>query len=345
MRNRTLTFYVPGLISPAKSVSGLDTALALDGLVLLLSRARRTSNIVSSYDGGLFDLFDFSGLNNTFPVAPVARLIDGNDVDGSYWLRADPVHLQPNRDQIVMLGNAQLNVQRDEAAQLQSEFNALFAEDGLHLETPVNHRWYLKCATPPQICTTSLEEVLWKNIDPFLPKGSDALYWHKLLNEAQMLFFNSDVNQRRRQEGKPEINSIWMWGGGCLPDAKSVSQPSRWRTVWGNDVVSRGLAVLYEQESAALPECIEDWLENSDDDGDHLMAFDGAQLALSQRDIAAWKVFMGGLEDAWISPAIKALKEGHICRVSIVTDGDSYALTAKDLRRWWKKRRPLSRHG
>ncbi len=344
MRDQTITFYIPGLLSPVKTVPGLDKTLALDGLPLMLSRACHTHNTVTSYDGGMFELFGFSGLNNAYPFAPITRLVDCGVIDDYYWLRADPVHLQPNRDQIIMLGNAQLNVQRREAIQLQDEFNALFAEDGVYLDTPTHHRWYLRCDKPPQICTTPLDEVLGSNIDPSLPKGSDALYWHKLLNEAQMLFFNSNVNQQRRQEGRPEINSIWMWGGGCLPDTRSIRQTTHWQTVWANDVVSRGLALLFDRDQASLPECFDEWLEIAQE-GDHLLAFDGAQQAVSRRDLAAWQLFMSGLDSDWIAPAIQALKEGSIYSINIITHNHRYALTAKNLKRWWKKRYPLSRHG
>ncbi|MFC1747292.1 hypothetical protein ACFL2V_00645 [Pseudomonadota bacterium] len=339
MQDRTVTFYIPDLFVPAKSIPGLDRELALDELALLLSRANHKRSRTASYDEGLFGLFGGCGVSGAFPVAPITRLIDCEERDNSYWLRADPVHLQPNRDQVVMLGNSMLNIRNEEVQLIRDEFNGLFVEDGLYLETPVNHRWYLRCEKTPQICTTPLERVVGKNIDTYLPKGGEALYWHKLLSEAQMLFYGSSVNQRRREEGCPEINSVWMWGGGYLPEAQPVS----WRTVWGNDVLSRGLALLHDVEQATLPESLDEWLELATE-GEHLIAFDGAHSAIKEQNILAWKAFVESLESDWVGPAIQALKTGELSQINLVTDGGSYELTAKRLKRWWRKRRPFTVH-
>lgn len=340
MQDRTVTLYIPGLFTPVKSVSGLSNELLLDGLALLLSRARRRSNAFYSFDGGMFSLFGESAVKDAFPVASITRLIDCPDRDdSSYWLRADPVHMQPDRDQIVMFGNAKLDIRTDEVVQLVSEFNSLFAEDGIYLQAPVSQRWYLKCDSAPRICTTPLEQVIGKNIDTYLPKGSDALYWHRFLSEVQMLFYNSSVNRARREEGKPEINSVWFWGGGCLP----LPQETLWKTVCGNNVVGRGLATLYGIDQFSLPESAEEWLEFVDN-GNHLVVFDGAHSSLAEKDIFAWKSFMDALDSDWIGSLISALKAGKLAQVNLVTDGATFELTARNLKRWWKRRKPFVSH-
>ena len=47
------------------------------------------------------------------------------------WLHADPVHLRPDRDRLLLFGGPSLEVQESEASALVSAFNAHFAEDGL----------------------------------------------------------------------------------------------------------------------------------------------------------------------------------------------------------------------
>ncbi len=337
MQDRTLTFYISGLLPPFKHVAGLELQLSLQGAPLLLSRARFSANSIASYEAGVLTLAGFDEGLSDQPVAALTSLVDfSNDEEGRY-LRADPVFLQPNRDEIVMLGGASLNLSRDEIDLLRDEFNRLFADDGLTLKTPPGERWYLQCDEKPQITTTPIYEVLGKNIHTHLPKGNDALYWHGVLNEVQMLFYNSVVNQQRRSQGLPEVNGLWFWGGGELPEG--VQSP--WQTVWANDVLAQGIAKFYACQHSTLPEDFADWAECAEG-GAHFVAFDGAGEALAKRDLATWQRIVQEIDQGWIVPALEALRRGEVGGLSLVTEGARFDLGKKELKRWWKRRRFLS---
>jgi hypothetical protein len=344
MQDRSITLYIPGLFAPVGDPAQLAALLKamplgdLSELELLLARAQQQRGSRISDEQQLFSLFGIAAPAGDWPVAAVTRLIDAvGEYDSSYWLRADPVHMQPNRDQVVMFGNRHLNVRNEEMAQLRNEFNQLFAEDGLHLETPVNHRWYLRVEHPPQITTTPLHTVLGQNIHSYLPQGADALHWHKLLSEVQMLFHSSSVNEQRRQRRQPEINSLWMWGGGVLPAVGAA----QWQRVWSNEVLSRGLARLAQVKESSLPATAEEWLEQATESGHHLIVFDGIR---QMDEIIEWHEFVQELNQSWFAPLLAALKRGDLNTITLITDGQRFELNRKQLGRWWKRSRPFSRY-
>ena len=343
MQDHSITLYIPGLFAPGGDPAQLAALLKampfsdLTELELLLARAQRQRGGPMSDEQQLFSLFGITTAAGDWPVAAVTRLADTGERDSSYWLRADPVHMQPNRDQVVMFGNRQLNVSREEMAQLRDEFNRLFAEDGLTLETPVSNRWYLRVELQPRLTTTPLHEVLGHNIDPHLPHGADALHWHKLLSEVQMLFHGSSVNQQRRQRRQPEINSLWLWGGGVLP----VTGVVQWQQIWSNEVLSRGLARLAQVAESTLPATAEEWLEQATESGYHLVIIDGARHL---EELVEWWEFVQSLNESWFAPLLTALKRGDLNTITLISDGQRFELNRKQLGRWWKRRRSFSHY-
>ena len=343
MPDHSITLYTPGLFAPAGDPAQLAALFKraplgdLSELELLLTRAQQQRGSRVSDEQQLFTLFGIAAAAGDWPVAAVTRLVDVGESNNSYWLRADPVHMQPSRDQVVMFGNRHLNVRNEEMTQLREEFNKLFAEDGLHLETPVNHRWYLRVGHPPQITTTPLHAVLNQNIHSYLPQGADALHWHKLLSEVQMLFHSSSVNEQRRQRRQPEINSLWLWGGGVLPTCSAV----QWQRLWSNEVLSRGLARLAQVNESSLPATGEEWLEQATESGHNLAVIDGARQL---DDVIEWQEFVGELNHSWFAPLLAALKRGDLNTITLISDGQRFELNRKQLRRWWKRRRPFSHY-
>ena len=59
---------------------------------------------------------------------------------------------------------------------------------------------------------------------------------------------------RRRAMGKREINSVWFWGGGFIPDA---SEHYLLDTVYSENAVSRGLAIINDCRTRAQMEALD----------------------------------------------------------------------------------------
>ena len=118
----------------------------------------------------------------------------------SYWLRADPVGISLQREQTIL--QADLALGAEEAARLCASLNAHFAVDGLRFVAPHAQRWYLQLEHAPDMQTNSLPQVMGADQHAHLPYGVDALRWHSVLNEIQMLFYEHEVNQAREQRGE-----------------------------------------------------------------------------------------------------------------------------------------------
>lgn len=340
MQRRHITLFIPGLLGggllrEARYFDGLSVA----ALERLLSRARRQHHDPVPAEASLFRLFGYPALpGDPLPVAAVSHLADLGHAPPHPCLRADPVNLQPDRDRVVMIGNQGLAVTRDEARQLVEAFNRLFGTDGLRLEVAAPQRWYLLAERAPAIRTWPLSLVLDQDIDPHLPAGEEALYWHKILNEVQMLFYSHPVNEARRRRGQPEINSVWLWGEGALP----VLDAASWRQLWGNEPLALALARLAGVEAATLPASAEEWLEQADLPGDHLVLIDALAEALRGQDLQRWRDMIEAVNEVWLEPLAAALGDGRLGGIRLLGDHAEFQIDRRTLRRWWRRRRPLA---
>jgi len=64
--------------------------------------------------------------------------------------------------------------------------------------------------TPPH-------DISGKAILEYLPTGDGAEQLNEIMNHAQMVLYDHPVNKKREEEGKPQANSIWLWGHGKTP--------------------------------------------------------------------------------------------------------------------------------
>ena len=66
-----------------------------------------------------------------WPVAALTLLAEGGSPANDFWLRADPAHLQLQRDRMILMDAGGLAITNDEAAGLTATLNRHFADDGL----------------------------------------------------------------------------------------------------------------------------------------------------------------------------------------------------------------------
>jgi hypothetical protein len=281
----------------------------LPALERLVARARRLP------DAGSRDfLAQCFGLP-VIPEAPFTRLADGAAPDGRYWLRADPVHLAPDRDQLVLMPGSMLQVTAEEAGALAAAFNGIYEDEGWRLEFLHPARGYLRCPSPLDAVTHDPAPLTGGPVLEAMPAGADAPRLKQLMNETQMLFHTHPVNRAREEAGRPLINSLWFWGGGTLP-AKSGTVPSR---VITDLPLLRGLGLWAAVETTG-----------SGDPGtpDALLGFEGEDLL--------------ALERAYFTPLLTKLKAGTQSALDLYLGGlGVFDLDPAAARRFWKRGRPL----
>lgn len=259
-----------------------------------------------------------------FPVAALERLGETDTRDQACWWRADPVHLMADRDQLVMLPQAMLAATFEEMRQIAETFNKDYAAEGCKLEFPEPERGYLQVPADWRCHGCNPASVAGKAVTEFMPSGTDADRVRKLMTEIQMLLHTHPVNQAREAAGQPTINSVWLWGGGPLPD-RAARAPAR---IVSSLPLVRGLAKLAGQACEA-------W-----------SAEPGAQtvkgewlVALSVNDFGADLL---RLDQELMAPMWRALLRGRVREIRFYPGGNSvYELTPLPARHFWRRARPL----
>lgn len=317
MRASRLTLYLPDLSAAVRAAP----AVRLPLLSKILARAvrRPTTNAAEV----LAAQFGLAG--DEVPVAALEWLGITRERDTGVWWRAEPVHLLVDRDQMAMWPRAALAVTRDEAQALAATFNASFAAEGLQLQTPQPDSWYLRAPELWHCRTWETARVEGWAITEFMPSGPDQSAVRKLMNEIQMLFHEHPVNQAREQGGKLTINSLWLWGGGALPD-RAPKAPAR--VISSLPLVS-GLA--------ALAGCnLQAWSADA-----RLHAGTGDVLVgCGMRDFDGE---LARLEQQLLRPAWSALRRGHFQILECIPGG-RYRYTVGRLQalRFWRRARLLT---
>ncbi len=346
----SLTVYVPGLAGPQPMLQGVPAGdwPSVRGLETLLSRAEPRACDTQGFEHGLFGLFGVPvEAGKDLPVAALSRLHDGGEPDGQWWLRADPVYVQIDRDRALVLAHEALALRAEEARELGEAVATAFAELGWRLEVRHPHRWYLQPGTAtcePALQTTPLGEALGRDMHNALPRGRDARRWHQYLNEAQMILHACPVNTAREQAGRLPVNSLWFWGGGVLPPTVAP----RFRLVLADDPLACGLALHSGTVLQGLPEdadaLMQDGLARGGESGnaDMLLVVDSLYQAVIAADADDWLGALDALQTRWLLPLAEALRRGDVGGLTLVSDqGRGWTLDRRALRRWWRRRRPL----
>ena len=321
--------YIPDFFPP----EGLPRADSLAAAETLIARGRRRRRALPSPEAWLFARFGVARQRD-WPVAPYTLLADGGAPERHYWMRADPVHLQVGRDSLGLADSAAFDVSRAESEALVETLNRHFGQTMLfHPLRPA--RWYVRLEKAPDMQTTPAAAARGAALDDKLPSGSDAMRFHALMNEAQMLLHEHAVNAEREERGEPALNSIWFWGGGVIDAAET--RP--FSAVFADDPLAQGLALAAGIPLRALPKDAGSALSALGDEGLALVVMNAQREAQLRERRAA-------LERDWFLPLLAALKSRRIGMLTLHLCGADSLLEVEtvrsDLRHFWRLRKPLS---
>jgi hypothetical protein len=264
-------------------------------------------------------------------VAPLTLLADGQDPGGAYWLRADPAHLHAARADLILARVGDLGLSQADADAIAATLNRHLAADDMQMVAVRPQRWYLRAGSQQALATTAPAEAMGRNVDALLPRGEHALSWHRRLNEMQMLLHDHPVNASREARGAAPVNSVWLWGGGCLPACSRRND----ETIWTNASLARGLGLCARMPCFELPAEGTGWL-SALRNGDHLVVLDPDTGAADP----------DALEQRWAAPLLTAVRSGALHGAALVTQHEDELLrfTASrfDLWKFWRNTPPFS---
>ncbi len=317
---------IPDLFLPPGLAEEVCAGLRTPALGKILARAQSAHLPAASIEDWLCAAFAVENQG----VAPVTLQADGGDPGTAYWLRADPVHLILRHGELIL---RPITADAGEAAALCDSLNRHFEDEGLHFIAPQPQHWYLRLNTAPALSTHPLAQVAGRDIHGYLPHGADALQWHRLLNEIQMLLFAHPVNQAREARGDWLINSVWLWGGGHAPE--KLLRP--WDSVYTDNALGAALAKVAGARPAPLPadgaRCL------AATEGKTLIIWDGLSQALQHGDLGAWRESLQQFE-RYAVPLLRAVRSGRIEKITLdvlqATGSRRFTLTRRTAWRLWR---------
>jgi hypothetical protein len=330
------TLFIPHLLPSDDIARHAAGDLPLTALRKLLARARHERLAPVATEAWLCQAFSVEKQLD-WPVAALTLLLDGVDPGTRYWLRADPVHLRLRRNQMLLADSSVLGLSQQDADELVAFLNRHFENDGLRFIAPQPGRWYLGLERAPQIAARALSEVIGADININLPAGAEALHWHKIANEIQMLLHSHPLNDAREARGVMTVNSLWLWGGGTHP-----AVPGRpYSAVWSDEALPCALAAGARLPAAPLPAGAGQWLRAMDVASSHHLLVIGQLAAPAQyADLTSWREAITALERDWFAPLLEALRQRRISRLTLMVPGlqssERFETPPADLLKLWR---------
>lgn len=297
-----------------------------------LARAEREENLPSPYQRLLLTLADCPlASDQDVPIAPLAWAGEvGGVVDTEcWWLRADPVHLRADRDQLLLFALDEVEVSAADASSLVHSLTEFYAADGLRFFAPDPYRWYVSLSTEPQIRNYDLAEVTGRSLTEFMPVGAQQRWWRTRLTEMQMLLHDHAVNRARVARGLPIINGVWLWGSGKLPSLNKI-----WDQVWATDPFVLGLARTMSAASNSLPARFDAGALQLPNTPRTLIVCDHLTQTSAEDRSASWHRCCAD----WLAPLYEYVRTDARPTVRLVTDfGVAFSLHAGHIRRFWRR--------
>lgn len=225
-------------------------ALELPHLDKLLARLQRTASdegdehsLSMPHERVLAGMLGLAASDGCLPWAAWEVAQSGRDTQVAAWARITPCHWQVGQDHIAMGHPEQLGLTAEQSQALLAAMKPWFEEDGIALEYRAPAEWLARGEVFRGFASASLDRVIGRVIDAWLPQGREARTIRRLQQEMQMLLYTHEVNDERARAGRKPVNSFWVSGTGALPDSHAAALPD-------------GLAVPNDLRDAAL---LADW--------------------------------------------------------------------------------------
>jgi hypothetical protein len=282
----------------------------------VLSRANPRQFPAADLTETLFRLFGIAAKQGRdLPAGAITSLGMNNEPGDACLALATPVHLLADRDRLILIRLSAQAIQREYAQRLIERFNTHFKHDGISLTQASPGQWCLWLSEVPEMTTSNIESVVGRHVEEYLPVGNDALYWRKVLNETQMLFFQDEVNQTKMVSGEPHINGLWLSGIGVCPQVETD-----YEVVYGQHLLLAGLAKLAHIPNYELPGDMTDITQHG---GKTAILITDMLEAELNGDIQSWQTALVSV-DSRLAQLLEAIDPGQV-QLSIYTcRGHSY---------------------
>jgi hypothetical protein len=245
-----------------------------------------------------------------------AAAVETGALDAAWVCVATPVHYVAEMTSVRLSQDGMLSLTRAEADSLAADFNRVWKGSGIQMTAARSAQLFCSFDRDMQVVTRDPEDVLGRHIEEFLPAGADSGRLQQLISETEMWLFEHDANRARTSLGAPVVNGLWFWGGG----APIASLPNVQGWAAGDDLFFNAFSGRTGAERVPPDEKFPS----------------GVVAAACAPGSESWQA----LESRWLRPALMELRAGRIERLQLSAADRCFTLTARGLRRIWRRRKP-----
>ena len=237
-----------------------------------------------------------------------AGAVDAGAVNAAWVCVATPVHYVAEMTSVRLSQDGMLALTPAGADTLAADFNRVWKGSGIRMTAARSAQLFCTFDREMQVVTRDPEDALGRHIEEFLPVGADSGRLQQLISETEMWLFEHEVNRARTELGLPVINGLWFWGGGA-PIA-SLPKVQGWAA--GNDLFFNAFSAPRDEKHG------------------------GVVAAGCAPGSEPWQA----LESRWLRPALIELRARRIGRLQLSAADRCFTLTARGLRRIWRRKKP-----
>ena len=194
----------------------------LQGMHLVQADSRNAESLSPPHERALARARGLATLqtpDGLLPWAASEALAHPGAGHGKAWAWITPCHWAMGHLHATLTDPALLDLQESESRALLALMQPYFETDGITLQYQMPGRWLAEGELFRGLPTASLDRVLARNVDAWLPAGPQAGPLRRLQNEMQMLLYTHSFNDARAARGQLLVNSFWISGTGDLPSA------------------------------------------------------------------------------------------------------------------------------
>ena len=142
----------------------------------------------------------------------------GEETSPRHWAYVTPCYWLMGHEQASLTDPNDLALSEADSRALMAAMQVYFDADGIRLHYVAPQRWLAEGEVFKDLPTASLDRVLGRSVNSWLPAGSSGKTLRRLQNEMQMLLYTHPINDVRSSQRQLPVNSIWFSGTGDLPE-------------------------------------------------------------------------------------------------------------------------------
>ncbi|MBC7995905.1 MAG: hypothetical protein H7Z15_21980 [Rhizobacter sp.] len=176
-------------------------------------------SLTPPHERALAHVLGWTGADGALPWAARQAAQDGVKIGTQAWGLLTPVHWHVGADQVSLPDPQALHLSAQESHTLFEAVLPLFESEGWVMAWGAPTRWYAAHDSLDGLASASIDRVIGRNIDLWMPTTPQARLIRRLQNEVQMLLYQQPLNDARVGQGALPVNSFWLSGcGRAQPD-------------------------------------------------------------------------------------------------------------------------------